>query len=70
MARALRIEYEGAVYSCPEKFFPPQDVGASHASPVHRNQNLSGQLYHVTARGSERGKIFFSKRDYLGDVPN
>lgn len=33
MARALRIEYEGAVY-------------------------------HVTARGNERRKIFFSKRDY------
>ena len=24
-----------------------------------------GAVYHVTARGSERGKIFFSKRDYL-----
>ena len=23
-----------------------------------------GALYHVTARGSERGKIFFSKADY------
>jgi hypothetical protein len=23
-----------------------------------------GAVYHVTARGSERGKIFFSKRDY------
>jgi REP element-mobilizing transposase RayT len=23
-----------------------------------------GALYHVTARGNERGKIFFSKRDY------
>jgi REP element-mobilizing transposase RayT len=33
MARALRIEYEGAVY-------------------------------HVTARGNERSKIFFSKKDY------
>jgi hypothetical protein len=33
MARALRIEYEGAVY-------------------------------HVTARGNERRKIFFCKRDY------
>jgi len=33
MARALRIEYEGAVY-------------------------------HVTVRGNERRKIFFSKRDY------
>jgi len=33
MARAFRIEYEGA-------------------------------LYHVTARGNERKKIFFTKRDY------
>ena len=23
-----------------------------------------GAVYHVTARGNERGKIFFSKRDY------
>src|ERR1700687_4751915 len=23
-----------------------------------------GAVYHVTARGSERGKIFFSKRDF------
>jgi len=23
-----------------------------------------GAAYHVTARGNERGKIFFSKRDY------
>ena len=23
-----------------------------------------GAVYYVTARGSERGKIFFSKRDY------
>ena len=24
-----------------------------------------GALYHITVRGNERGKIFFTKRDYL-----
>jgi REP element-mobilizing transposase RayT len=23
-----------------------------------------GALYHVTARGNERGKVFFTKKDY------
>lgn len=26
---------------------------------------FEGALYHVTARGNERGKVFFTKRDYL-----
>ncbi len=34
----------------------------SHGKTV--TDRIWGAVYHVTARGNERGKVFFSKKDY------